>query len=153
MSQNTPVWTDPWSGRPVRSGPVRSGPVRIGDAERDEAVSALGDHFVAGRLTREEFDERSDLATRARYDGDLDPLFADLPDPAALARVPRAWSPGFRPGPPPLAWLVPVLLIGMVVTAVALTAPWIVWVLFWVFLFSGRWGRRWHRSGGYHHRR
>jgi DUF1707 SHOCT-like domain len=149
MSQHFPVWTDPRTGRPARTGPVR-----IGDAERDEAVSALAEHFVAGRLTQEEFDERSDQATRARYAGDLVPLFADLPDPAAPAPGPRGRFPGGRQGPPPFVWLAPVLMVGlMLFTAVMLTAPWMLWMLFWVFLFSGgTWGRRWH-GGGRHPRR
>lgn len=53
---------------------------RIGDAERDAAVEALRDHHVAGRLTPEEFDERMSAALAARTRGNLEPLFADLPD-------------------------------------------------------------------------
>ena len=56
-----------------------SHPVRIGDAERDEALNKLGDHYAAGRLTREELDERSESALGARFDSDLEPLFHDLP--------------------------------------------------------------------------
>jgi hypothetical protein len=132
--------------------PVRTGSVRIGDAERDQAISELGEHFVAGRLTREEFDERSDQAGRARYADDLAPLLADLPDPAAPAARQQVWSPGVRPSPPPFVWLAPVLMIGMIVSAVVLTAPWILGVLFWIFLFSGTWGRHWQRHGGPNHR-
>jgi hypothetical protein len=138
--------------------PAPRSQVRIGDVERDQAVSALGEHFVAGRLTQEEFDERSDTATRARYAGDLAPLFADLPGPAASApRGAQNWSPAFRPGPPPpFVWLAPVLMIGLIVTAVVLTAPWVLWLLFGIFLFRGRGpgGRHWqgHR-GGYHYQR
>lgn len=124
--------------------PVRKGPVRIGDAERDQAVSALGEHFAAGRLTREEFDERSDQAVRARYAADLAPLFADLPDPEppAPARLVR------RPGPPPPFFLLaPVLMVALVITAIAATAPWVLWVFFWIALFNGPWGRRRHRGG------
>ena len=51
--------------------------LRIGDAERDSAVGSLGDHFAAGRLSKEEFDERSDSAGRARTQSELDHLFAD----------------------------------------------------------------------------
>jgi hypothetical protein len=144
MSQNTPVRAGSWTGR------VSAGQLRIGDAERDQAVSELSDHFVAGRLTQVEFEERSDLATRARYADDLRPLFADLPDPDARMPVRRSWSPGNRPVPPPLAWLAPVILLGLVVTTVVLTVPWVVWVMFWVLLFSGRWHRRWHHHGAYH---
>jgi hypothetical protein len=57
-----------------------SGPeLRIGDQERDAAVSALGEHYAAGRLTKEEYDERSEVAWKARTSSDLAPLFMDLP--------------------------------------------------------------------------
>jgi hypothetical protein len=58
----------------------RSGELRIGDAEREAAVSVLGDHYAAGRITHEEFDQRSSLAYAARTNADLWPLFRDLPE-------------------------------------------------------------------------
>jgi len=129
--------------------PARTGPIRIGDAERDQAVAVLSEHFVAGRLTQDEFEERSNQATRARYADDLSPLFADLPESAASQPGPRTWSPGFRPGPqgfrpgpPPFLWLAAVLIIGLVVGTVTLAAPWILWLLFWIALFSGPYNRR-----------
>lgn len=129
--------------------PARTGPLRIGDAERDQAVAVLSEHFVAGRLTQDEFEERSDQATRARYTDDLSPLFADLPDPAASQPGPRTWSPGFRPGPqglrpgpPPFLWLAAVLMVGVVVATVSLAAPGILWLLFWIALFSGPYNQR-----------
>src|SRR5262245_44265891 len=120
---------------------VGKGPVRIGDAERDQAISALGEHFAAGRLTREEFDERSDQAVRARYAADPAPLFDDLtdPEPAMPSRPVR------RPGPPaPFFMLAPVLMVALVITAILATAPWVLFVFFWIALLSGPWGRRWH---------
>jgi hypothetical protein len=54
--------------------------VLASDDERDQAISKLTDHFQAGRLTIEEFDERSGLALRARTRGELTALLADLPD-------------------------------------------------------------------------
>ncbi|MGH3359241.1 MAG: DUF1707 SHOCT-like domain-containing protein [Nocardioidaceae bacterium] len=57
--------------------------LRIGDAERNAAVTALGEHFAAGRLDKEEFDERTATAWAARTSGDLAPLFVDLPSPHA----------------------------------------------------------------------
>jgi Domain of unknown function (DUF1707) len=136
--------------------PAKTGPIRIGDAERDQAVVVLSDHFVAGRLTQQEFEERSDQATQARYADDLSPLFADLPDPAASQPGPRTWSPGFRPdpqrfraGPPPFLWLAAVVMVGLVVGTVSLAAPGILWVLFWIALFSGPHNnRRWHHPHG-----
>jgi hypothetical protein len=137
--------------------PERTGPIRIGDAERDQAVAVLSDHFVAGRLTQEEFEERSNQATRARYDNDLSPLFADLPDPAAAQPGPLTWSQGFRPGPqsfrpgaPPFLWLIPILMVGLVVGTVSLAAPWILWVLFWIVMFGGPYD---HRRWNHPHRR
>ncbi len=59
--------------------------VRIGDAERDAAVSALGEHYAAGRLDKDEYDERAAGAWAARTASDLRPLFADLPAPNPLA--------------------------------------------------------------------
>jgi hypothetical protein len=134
--------SQPFSGPPlvVRPG---SAPVRIGDAERDRAVSLLSDHFAAGRLDREELDERIDLAIQAKFATDLRPLFADLPG-AAEPPAGRP-APQFRAAPPAYALLyllAPLLLIGILVTAIAVGAPWALWGLFWVFMFSGFWGRR-----------
>lgn len=117
-------------------------PMRIGDTERDEAVSALGDHFAAGRLSREELDERIDQAVQAKFSTDLEPLFADLPkaerQPAGQASGGRA-----RRQPSPLFLIFPVLVIALVVTAIAINAPWMLWGLIWVALLSRFWGRRW----------
>jgi hypothetical protein len=141
--------------------PQRRGPVRIGDAERDQAVAVLSDHFVAGRLTQDEFEERSEHATRARYADDLTLLFDDLPDPAEPQLAQGPWSPAGkavrqqqrqRQGPPPIMMLAPILMIGLVVTSIALTAPWLLWGLFWIVLFSGGAHRqRWQHQ--HHHRR
>ncbi|MBE3010632.1 DUF1707 domain-containing protein [Microbispora sp. NEAU-D428] len=46
----------------------------------------LGDAFGAGYLTKEEFDERLDVATRARHRAELDPLLADLPPTLRTSR-------------------------------------------------------------------
>ena len=53
--------------------------VRVSDAEREEAVISLRDHFAEGRLTRAELDERLTTALSARTAGDLRCLQADLP--------------------------------------------------------------------------
>ncbi len=56
------------------------GELRIGDAERDEAMAALREHFAQGRITSEELDERLESALRARTARDLRAITADLPD-------------------------------------------------------------------------
>jgi hypothetical protein len=135
------VWTWPPSAAPFGSWSRPTGPVRIGDVERDSAVSALGDHFAAGRLTREEFDERIDKAMQARFQSDLQPLFADLPGPA-VERPPTGWPTGAPPRVPIFLLFLPVLIVGLIVTAIALGAPWMLWGMFWLFILSRFWARR-----------
>lgn len=66
----------PWE-QPPRS-------LRLSDADREHALSALGEHYRPGRLTSEEFDDRSREILRAKSTGQFTDLFADLPqDPAA----------------------------------------------------------------------
>ncbi|MEV6417591.1 DUF1707 domain-containing protein [Kribbella sp. NPDC051718] len=54
-------------------------PIRIGDQEREEAVSRLGAHYEAGRLSADEHQERVGEALQAKTQADLAALFADLP--------------------------------------------------------------------------
>ncbi|MFI6485665.1 DUF1707 domain-containing protein [Nonomuraea sp. NPDC050663] len=89
-----------------------SGELRIGDAERDRAMAVLREHFAQGRLSREELDERLDLALTARTARDLTAVTADLPvdeyghaaDPASpesgygTAHTPRRRSHHHRRG-------------------------------------------------------
>jgi hypothetical protein len=67
------------------------GDMRVSDAERDLAVAELSEHFQAGRLTQDEFDERSGRALQARTGADLNGLFTDLPHRGIA--VPPAPSP------------------------------------------------------------
>jgi hypothetical protein len=53
--------------------------MRVSDADRDRAVSELSTAFQAGRLTVEEFNQRSSQALSARAGKELTALFADLP--------------------------------------------------------------------------
>ena len=55
------------------------GTSRVGDRERDIAVSLLNEHFVAGRLTSDESDQRRSLALTAKTQADLVRLLVDLP--------------------------------------------------------------------------
>ena len=140
-----------WGQLPPRPGAdvtptTPATPIRIGDAERDKAVSDLGDHFAAGRLNREEFDDRADQAMQARFSTELAPLFADLP--ATLPPSPAASSGGGRPGgPPPWAyamWLFPVLMVAAVAGAILLHAPFILWFGVWLLVIAKISGHR-HR--------
>ncbi|MFZ2528298.1 MAG: DUF1707 domain-containing protein [Rhodococcus sp. (in: high G+C Gram-positive bacteria)] len=64
--------------------------VRIGTAEREQALTLLGEHFGAGRLTFAEFEERSGKASAATTRGDLEVLFTDLPATTANTPVPAS---------------------------------------------------------------
>jgi hypothetical protein len=72
--------------------------MRIGDTEREQALAALGEHMSAGRLTIDEYGERSAKVTAARTRGELLELFTDLPDPKP-GSVPRP-QPAAAPQPP-----------------------------------------------------
>lgn len=53
--------------------------LRLGDSDRNAAIDALSGHYVEGRLTLEEFDERSSGVMSALTFGALDPYFEGLP--------------------------------------------------------------------------
>ncbi len=52
---------------------------RVSDADREQAIASLRGHLLAGRLTLEEYSERTELALRATVGGDLAHLHRDLP--------------------------------------------------------------------------
>lgn len=53
--------------------------LRVSDAEREHVAEVLTGHFTAGRLSTEEYAERSDSAAGARTRKDLNRLLVDLP--------------------------------------------------------------------------
>ena len=53
----------------------------------------LSEHMAEGRLTQPEFDERLDLALKAKTVGELEPLFRDLPGPNPNLPAPVATTP------------------------------------------------------------
>jgi Domain of unknown function (DUF1707) len=55
--------------------------IRASDRDRDKATEILREAYAAGRLNREELDERSLTAYAARTWGELDDLTADVPAP------------------------------------------------------------------------
>jgi hypothetical protein len=67
------------------------GDLRVSDAERDRAVAELSEAYQAGRITADEFDQRSTQAWSARTGRELTATLADLPlgrvdaDPADAA--------------------------------------------------------------------
>lgn len=53
--------------------------VRVSDQERDRVAAEIREHYAAGRLSEEEFDERVSAAYAARTQGQLEALRRDLP--------------------------------------------------------------------------
>jgi hypothetical protein len=133
---------------------VARGSVRIGDRERDDAAEALGDHFAAGRLSREEYDDRLALVFGARTWSDLTPIFGDLPGPKPGQPAPQrpftreAWVASRRR---PHFPLFPVLMI-LIGAAVLSGSPWVFWLGFGgVMLFKKmQWERRYQRNRHFH---
>jgi hypothetical protein len=85
----------------------------VSDADRESAADFLKAHFLAGRLTEDELDERVDAAYRARSESQLVALTDDLP----RLRVPA-------PPPPRQRHVRPLLmaLAALVCTVVLLDA-------------------------------
>ena len=79
--------------------PPAPGDLRVSDADRDRALAELSEHYQAGRLTLEEFDERSAQALQSRTARELSGLFTDLPaaHPGAPATGQALAVPGARP--------------------------------------------------------
>ena len=67
--------------------------IRASDEDRGRIAAALGEHYAAGRLTLEEFQDRLDKAYAAATVGELDRLMADLPG-TDLGRLPERRAPG-----------------------------------------------------------
>ncbi|HET7689702.1 MAG TPA: DUF1707 domain-containing protein [Nocardioidaceae bacterium] len=107
---------------------------RIGDAEREHAVSALGEHYLAGRLTKEEYDDRAAAAWTAKTMSQLQPLFWDLPVQQPAPQPPtkvKQRARRRRRGIP-----LPLIVLALVLLAV-LGVPWWGWlILGWMVLAS-----------------
>jgi TM2 domain-containing membrane protein YozV len=84
------------------SEPVDRDALRIGTQELEDAIQALGDHFAAGRLPTDEYEQRVTGVLEAQTRGQLRQFFDDLPAPH-----PRFMTPLRTPPPAPLP-LVPV---------------------------------------------
>jgi hypothetical protein len=120
--------------------------LRVGDEEREAAAAMLGEHYAAGRITKDEYDERVEQVWAARFGADLRPLFADLPPAASgLVEARAAGAAAARRGRPlwPVMLAAGALVAGVAVV-VLLTVPWLL-LAFAFFLMCG--GPR-HSWGG-----
>jgi hypothetical protein len=115
--------------------------LRLSDADREDAIPRLSEHYAAGRLDKDEFDERSDAVWTAKTGADLAPVFADLrtDDPARAARGPQ-FGPRSRRGWFPLPFL-PVLFVLIALTAIT-HIPFVLLVVVGCLFVFGRRRRR-----------
>ena len=79
-----------------------SGSMRVSDADRDQAIAELTEHYQAGRITTEEFEDRSGRALQARTTADLADLFTDLP--RRQASTTGAATTSTAPASPARSW-------------------------------------------------
>ncbi len=120
--------------------------LRIGDAERDDALARLSEHYAAGRLDKDEFDERSDAIWTARTQGDLASIFADLEAPRRDLARPGPWGgPWGRRSWFPLPF-VPVLVVLIALTAIT-HVPFVLFFFVGCFVVAGRRRGRSDRPG------
>ena len=110
-------------------------PIRASDKERDSVVDVLRDAYTEGRLTLEEFEERTSAAYASKTWADLRELTADLPvQPVLGADLPerhmptRAAAEQVVPSVPrprhggrdrPLGRLLPVIFVWIMLSAAA----------------------------------
>jgi hypothetical protein len=73
-------------------------PLRIGHAERTAAQQALDEHLAEGRLSVDEYADRSAVAANAVVAPELAALFTDLPQPHP--DLPGAAQPTAAPATP-----------------------------------------------------
>lgn len=120
---------------------ITQGSVRVGDAERDAAARALGEHFAQGRLDRDEYDQRVDVALAARTRGELARVFRDLPSAALPFTSPPA--PRARMARRTARRRVPVLPLLMILLGVWLFVGqwWVLFAGFGALLLARRVGR------------
>ena len=82
-----------------------SGSMRVSDADRDRAIAELSEHYQAGRLTTEEFEDRTGRALQARTTADLADLFTDLPRrQAPMTGATATSAASTAPASPARAW-------------------------------------------------
>jgi hypothetical protein len=134
-------------------------PIRASDQERESVVDVLRDAFTDGRLTFDEFEERTASAYAAKTWTQLRELTSDLPAQPVLgtglsyrphAGQPQAIPPAVRPRrvrrERPFDRVLPVLFVWIVIAAAA-GSPSIAAALSFIFIcvlatrigYGGRW--------------
>ena len=79
-----------WAAFPLDPRHPENAHLRASDRDRDTVASLVGDAYAEGRLTREEFDERTAQVSSIRTLGDIQTLVRDLVSNAPAALSPSA---------------------------------------------------------------
>jgi hypothetical protein len=113
--------------------------MRVSDADRDSAMTALGEHMSTGRLTVDEYGDRAARVSTAKTRADVLGLFTDLPQPrpnlsgvAAQVVTPTPLTPPVVRGRAGLGWaLVPLVPLSWVAAIVlgSATGHWVIFLL------------------------
>lgn len=114
--------------------------LRVSDQERDSAAAEIREHYAAGRLSGEEFEERLQATLTARTRADLLAVGSDLP--ALPPKPPSTWQVVSQTGREAGGW---VGVTALAVAGWALTGagPWLlVLVLLFIARRIQRGGRR-----------
>jgi DUF1707 SHOCT-like domain len=120
--------------------------LRVGDEDRERAARKLGDHYAAGRLDKDEYDERLERAFSARTGGELTALFSDLPqERQAQGRPLPAFHDYDRRHHGHRVPFLPVLLI-LIGVAIFTSNAWVVWIGLGVLLLTRKFQRARRRS-------
>jgi len=75
--------------------------IRASDADRETALGLLRDHWLAGRLTLDEYEDRCDEAGGGRFLADLERALRELPYPLPEHAPPEPAAPAAPPAPAP----------------------------------------------------
>jgi Domain of unknown function (DUF1707) len=129
-----------WKGGSLMNATLGNSPtaeLRASDADRDAVLSDLAEHFQAGRLTPEEFEDRAGRALAARTWGELKDLLRDLPSTVPAPQAPvRAASSAARPerlsarvAPAPIAVLAAIGIAVAVSVGIAHSSWGFVWIV------------------------
>ena len=134
-------------------------PIRASDQERESVVDVLRDAYTEGRLTLDEFEERTSVAYAAKTRTDLRELTADLPaqpligpdlnhqwQAVQLQAAPPARVPHQARRDRPMGHLLPILFVWILIEA-AVGSPDLAAALSFVFIcmlacrvgYGGRW--------------
>lgn len=119
------------------SEPDASGDYRVSAAERDAVIEELRDHAGAGRLTLDEFGERTEEALAAKTRSQLGRVLRELPRTRRRGQAGLAGTA--RGARRTTAWLrrlpLPLLVVACVAVAAVAMGHW--WVIFPLLWFGG----------------